>query len=228
MDFSQLVQAKCKELGTKLSDNELKECFDGSPQGRIRIHYLSWIGDLNEIIDTINIILIDLSDLRNNKASLKGNPVVRSEFLFRSFFSEFFRIRETSKLFFKILVKEGILNNELKKMITEFFYTAFDYCYKIRNSIVHEGAVINNYKMVTEASVFKELSKEEKLKFQALIDEDNTRENTVEIQVTFYIYCIKNIMITFAEFQPILDKVLAELIEGYEKQVNITVEKVNG
>lgn len=169
VEFSQLVQEKCKELGAKLSDEEVKECFDGSPQGRIRIHYLSWIGDLNDIIDAINIILLDLSDLQNDKTSLKGDSIVRSEFLFRSFFSEFFRIRESSKLFFKILVKEGILNNQLKKLITEFFFTAFDYCYKIRNSIVHEGSVINNYELIMDSSAFKDLSKKEKMRLQTII-----------------------------------------------------------
>ena len=105
LTFAQEVNQKSIDLNTKFTEEEISNIFNNSFPGKIRANFLLWVGDLNRIIEGINLILSDLSDLKNDRNALKGNPITRSELLIQSFFGEFFRIRETSKLFLKLLTK---------------------------------------------------------------------------------------------------------------------------
>ncbi|MBJ7881628.1 hypothetical protein [Gelidibacter salicanalis] len=224
LKFAKEVNQKSIDLNTKFSEEEICDIFNNSFPGKIRANFLLWIGDLNKIISGINIILSDLSDLENNKKSLKGNPVSRSEFLFQVFFGEFFRIRETSKIFIKILTKEKVLNNKGKKSVTEFYFIAFKKMYEIRNMFIHEGLSFKDYDIEFGKEFYEILSKDEQEKFMKLIKESNTRENTIEIQCAIYIKFINKIMSDFLEFQDLLSNLLADLIIEYEgKALKITV-----
>jgi hypothetical protein len=228
LDFAKEVHQKSLDKGAKFTEEEIVEIFNNSFPGKVRTEFFLWIGDLNKIIEGINIILGDLQELRKDKNSLKGNPVIRSEFLLQAFFGEFFKIREISKIFIKYLVQMDVLNNKNKDTFVGFYFTAFDWVYELRNQFIHQGASIRNDNIEIDISYLDNLTENEKKKFISLIKESNTRENTVEIQCAIYMKLILGIMERYVEFQDYLNKVLADLIISYEKMVlTITVTKNN-
>ncbi|MDB5226582.1 MAG: hypothetical protein JWN78_775 [Bacteroidota bacterium] len=226
LDFAKEVAQKSKAIERKFSEEELVELFNNSFPGKIRANFFLWVMDLNKVIEAINIILSDLLELRKDKNSLSGNPVIRSEFLLQAFFGEFFKIREIAKVFFKYLTKEGILNNKYKEDFVGFYFTAFNWVYDLRNNIIHQGVHINDFELKLDFGFLNNLSKEERLKFITLINESNTRENTVEIQCAIYMKIILGIMKNYLEFQEFLNNVLADLIIDFEKMhLEITVSR---
>lgn len=229
LDFANEVKQKCDDKGAKFSEKEIEEIFNNSFPGKIRANFFLWVGDLNKVIDGINIILSDLSDLREDKNSLKGNPVVRSELLIQAFFGEFFRMKEISKIFIKLLTTEKVLNNKNKETFVDFYFKMFDKIYEIRNMFIHQGLSLKNDEVSIDKSFLDDLSLEEREKFVSMINKSNTRENTVEIQCAIFIEFINRTMNRFIEFQEMLNGVFADLIILYEKKVlTITVHKANG
>lgn len=228
LKFAKEINQKSIDLNTKFTEEEICDIFNNSFPGKIRANFLLWVGDLNKIIDGMNIILLDLNDLKNDKNSLKGNPLTRSELLFQSFFGEFFRIRETSRIFIKLLTKENILNNKSKELVFESYFVAFDKIYETRNLFIHQNLGFKDFDVDFGKDFFKLFSKEEKEKFTKLLSESNTRENTIEMQCAFYIKFIEQIMTNFLEFQERLNGILADLIILYEEQVlKITVNRTD-
>lgn len=226
LQFAKEVNQKSIELNAKFTEEEICDIFNQSFPGKIRANFLLWVGDLNKIIAGINIILTDLADLKRDKNSLKGNSIDRSELLFQSFFGEFFRMREISKIFIKILTKEGVLNNKTKKRTVDCYFIVFDKVYEIRNSFIHEGLRFKDYDMDFGQDFLNIFTESEQKKFIQLINQCNSRENTIEIQCAFYIKFIEVIMLQFLEFQEMLNGSLADLIILFEKKVlKITVSK---
>jgi len=223
LSFAKEVNQKCIERGVKFTIEEITDLFNHSLPGKIRANFLIWIIDVNRVIEAINLIQSDLSELRNDKNSLKGNPVIRSEFLFQAFFGEFFRIRELSKSFIKYLYSEKILNKKEKATFIDFYFQGFDWVYELRNSFVHQGMSFKNYDIQLNLSTFKDLSTKEKEKFEALLKQANTRENTVEIQCALYMNFIFEIMGSYNEFQNLVNNVLADLIFSFE-ELNLHIE----
>lgn len=226
LDFAKEIKQKCIEIGSKLSEEELEDIFNNSFSGKVRTLFFLWINDLNRIIEGINIILSDLLELRHDKNSLKGNPIIRSEFLFQAFFGEFFRMREISKIFLADLTKSGLFGNKSKETFVGFYFKVFEWVYEIRNNIIHRGVNVKDENFDINYSFLDFLSKKEKTKFINLIKRTNTRENTVEIQCAFYMVAILNIMEQYIKFQEFLNNMLADLIIAFEKiVVNINVSK---
>jgi hypothetical protein len=226
LDFANEVYQKSLDRGAKFTEEEITAVFNDSFSGKVRTMFFLWIGDINKIIDAINIILSDLQKLRNDKSSLDGNPVVRSEFLLQAFFGEFFRIKEISKIFIKFLTQIDLLNNKNKEEFVGVYYTAFDWAYELRNKIIHQGATIRDSDFNIDISFIENLSKDERDKFISLIQNSNTREDTVEIQCAIYMELISEIMDKYIEFQTLFNSLLADLIISYEKMViKITVTK---
>lgn len=226
LTFAKEVNRQSIDKGGKFSEEELAEIFNNSFPGQVRATFFLWVGDLNKIIEGINIILCDLSELRKDKNSLKGNPVIRSEFLLQAFFGEFFRIREISRIFIKYLNKVKVLDNKHKEAFVDFYFTAFNWVYEVRNRIVHLGINLKEEGMDVDYSFLNDLNKEEKQKFISLIQDSNTSGNTVEIQCAIYMKIVQTIMKQYIGFQKILNSVLADLIISFEKlNLNITVSK---
>lgn len=226
LDFAKEIHQQSINKGSKFSEEELAEIFNNSFSGQVRATFFLWIGDLNRIINGINIILSDLSELRKDKNSLKGNPVIRSEFLLQAFFGEFFRIREVSRIFIKYLNKVEVLDNKHKETFVEFYFTAFNWVYEARNRIVHLGVNLNEEAINIDYSFLNDLDSKEKQKFISLIQESNTRENTIEIQCAIHMKIIRTIMNQYVGFQQTLNNVLADLIISFEKlNLSIMVSK---
>ncbi len=229
LDFANEIKQKCDDKGAKFSEEEIVKIFNNSFPGKIRANFFLWIGDLNKVIQGVNVILSDLSDLRKDKNSLKGNPVVRSELLVQTFFGEFFRMKEISKIFIKTLTTEKVLNNKNKETFVDYYFKMFDKIYEIRNMFIHQGLSFKNDEVRIDKTFLDNLSLEEREKFVSMLNKANTKENTVEIQCAVHMEFIYNTMNRFIEFQEMLNGVLADLIILYEKKVlTIKVNRNNG
>ena len=90
LDFAKNVNLQSEARGLKFTEEEIEQIFEASFSGRIRAIFFIYLGDLNRILEGIDLILDDLRKMRDSKESMGNNPVVRSELLFRSFFNEFF------------------------------------------------------------------------------------------------------------------------------------------
>lgn len=103
LESAKKVNRQSIEVGAKFTEEELTNIFNNSFSGKVRANFFLYIGDLNYTIEGVQLIIDDLLELRKDKHSLNGNPIIKSELLFQCFFSEFFRLREISKIFLKHL-----------------------------------------------------------------------------------------------------------------------------
>ncbi|KQM68210.1 hypothetical protein ASE74_24140 [Pedobacter sp. Leaf216] len=226
LNFAKEIHQKSVELGTKFTEEELAEFFNQSFSGKVRANFLLWIGDLNRIIEGINIMLGDLNQLKSDRHSMTGDPVIRSEFLFQSFFGEFFRLKEICKLFIKQLAKIKVLSNKNKEMLYDSYFTAFDWIYEIRNMMIHQGVTFKNYDVKFPEKFMTGLDPHEAEIFTKLVETSNTRQGTVEVQCAFYIWIISELMEHYLKFQHNMGDTLAELVLLYEDfALDITVSR---
>lgn len=226
LNFAKEIHQKSVDLQTKFTEEEIANFFNQSFSGKVRANFLLWIGDLNRIVEGMNIMLSDLNQLKNDKESMTGDPVIRSEFLFQSFFGEFFRLKEISKLYIKQLSKTKVISNKNKELLYDSYFTAFNWIYEIRNMIIHQGVTFKNYDVKFPEEFMKGLDEREFEIFSKLIANSNTREGTVEVQCAFYIWVISELMDHYLKFQDKIGEILAELVLLYEEfTLEITVTK---
>lgn len=221
LDFAQKINLQSNERGLKFTDEEIERIFEASFSGRVRAFFFTYLGDLNHILEGIDLILGDLRKMRDNKESMGSNPVVRSELLFRSFFNEFFLLKETSKPFLKKLVNAHVLDAKNRKEVSSFYSKAFEWVYDLRNMFVHESVTFRNDHIKINSELLKDISSSEREKFIALLNQANTRENTVEIQCAIYMKIINEILPKYLEFQDFLNDFYANLILSYEDVIEI-------
>jgi hypothetical protein len=109
----------------------------------LNIYFDIWalINDINEIIDNMNLVLGDLKILRDDpkyfQKYLSGDPIVRYKLLARTYFYEFFRLKECFNDFLARLRKTGLLNSQDVKEIKSDFYKEFETAIKVRNTMIH-------------------------------------------------------------------------------------------
>ncbi|MEZ4793832.1 MAG: hypothetical protein R2783_10320, partial [Gelidibacter sp.] len=113
-----------------------------------------------------------------------------------------------------------------KELIVETYFIVFDKIYEIRNLFVHQNLGFKDFDVNIGADFLELFDKEEQERFISILNEANTRENTIEMQCALYIKFIEHIMCSYVEFQEKLNGFLADLIILYEKEVmKITVAK---
>lgn len=224
LEFAKEVNRKSVERGIKFTEEQLTEIFNNSFSGKVRAIFFLHIGDINPILEGIQLIYDDLSELKKNRDAFKGNPVIRSELLFQSFFNEFFRIRELSKIFIKVLCKSEVLDKRNKEIITDSYFEAFEGVYEIRNNFVHNGLSFKDRDITLDYSVLEKFFPEEKENFSSLLNWENTREGTIALQCAIYMKFIGEIIEQYITFQEMLNGVLADLIILYEKQFQVDIE----
>ncbi|SIS70317.1 hypothetical protein SAMN05421786_1011109 [Chryseobacterium ureilyticum] len=228
LEFAKSIHQKTIDRGAKFTEEEMSEIFNNSFPGISRANILFWVADVNKYIKTVNLILSDLEDIKNDKNTLKGEPVIRSEFLFQSFFGEFFKMREIAKLYLKFFKNLKLLNNVNKEEFYNFYQLAFDWVYKIRNQFIHLGMEMKNFDVDFDIEILNEFPEEDRIKFIKAFNESNTRENTVEFQCAIYIKIIKHIMKNYIDLQILVNETLADLIISFEKynlEITITENK---
>lgn len=222
LDFAKNVNLQSEARGLKFTEEEIEQIFEASFSGRIRAIFFIYLGDLNRILEGIDLILDDLIKMRDSKESMGNNPVVRSELLFRSFFNEFFLLKEISNAFSKKLVNDHILDANKRKQISSFYLKAFEWVYDIRNIFVHENVTFKNDNISISYELLKDISSLEREKFIALLNQANSRDNTVEIQCVIYMKIANEILLKFIEFQDIINNLYADIILLYEDTIEIS------
>lgn len=100
-----------------------------------------WIEDTNEIFKNIELILDDLalySTLHNPSFYfMPGDKTTRYFLLIRTFFYEFYRIKEICNLFLAKMKKIKVFSKaEVEEARTEF-HKAFEHAFTLRNQMVH-------------------------------------------------------------------------------------------
>jgi hypothetical protein len=158
-----------------------------------------------------------MNDLVADRNVFKGDPVIRTELLMVAFFGEFVRLREISKIYFKVFYKAGVLKEQTKKVFVDTYYHVFDQFYEIRNQFVHQGLSFAENDVKFNWTVFDDLPAEVRAKFIELLKQSNTKENTVEIQCVIYIKVITGIMDSYLKLQDKLNEELAKLIIACEE-----------
>lgn len=68
----------------------------------------------------------------------------------------------------------------------------------------------------------KDISSLEREKFIALLNQANSRDNTVEIQCVIYMKIANEILLKFIEFQDIINNLYADIILLYEDTIEIS------
>lgn len=131
-----LIQAAVKRDGLPVESGIINM---GEIDGRldIALFFLRWIGEVNEIIDNLNVILTDIRDLPTNYIFLKGSPKTRLYLLIRTYFYEFYRFRETYNKFVKAAAGRGYIDRRAVAGVRQAFHDAFEETIEVRNYLVH-------------------------------------------------------------------------------------------
>lgn len=217
LEFAKNLNEKSKAINTKFSEKEFMNEINSDFSGKIRFNFLLWVQDLNKVLDGMGLIESDLSDLKNDPNCMKGDPILRSEFLFQGFFGEFYRLKEISKIYISTISKSGLLNLKNKKAFAGIYNDTYAWVYGIRNDFIHNGLSFA-FKDVTQGeNIYKEFSMEDRKKYLSLLTESENAENTVQIYCAIYLTIMTRIMESFEKMQNKMMEVLADLIIEYEK-----------
>jgi hypothetical protein len=103
----------------------------------VPLHFFLWISEINEVIESLNIVISDLRILGDSYFMFKVSPRKRFYLLVRTYFHEFYRIREIFNRNIRVLEARGFLKKEDTKQIRKIFLEAFKETFDIRNTIVH-------------------------------------------------------------------------------------------
>lgn len=100
-----------------------------------------WIEDTNEIFKNIELILDDLALYSKPQNSafyfMPGDKTTRYFLLIRTFFYEFYRVKEIFSLFLAKMKKVKVFSKaEVEEARTEF-HKAFEHAFELRNQMVH-------------------------------------------------------------------------------------------
>jgi len=99
--------------------------------------FLDWLGDLNEIVDHLNIVTSDLAGL-SDRTDLSGSELwARYRLLVRTALNEFFRVKEVSHLFYKDLKKMDLINELDRQGMSQMIRDLLGMLIDARNRITH-------------------------------------------------------------------------------------------
>jgi hypothetical protein len=107
------------------------------PAVDIAFFYFAWTSEVNEVIDHLNMVINDLRALHKTFEHLGGSPWTRYELLMRTYFHEYYRMREILSTFLSILNSRGHITKEEVKIARDAFHAAIEDKVEMRNSIVH-------------------------------------------------------------------------------------------
>jgi hypothetical protein len=111
------------------------------PAGLWREYLLfTLVETLNEVIDSLNVLIADMEELPTFASQLKGRPSKRVELLARSFYSEFFRGREVTLKVTAELRRRGFLSREVAKTVAAGLDEQLGDVFRSRHSLVHGDA----------------------------------------------------------------------------------------
>lgn len=97
------------------------------------------IGEVNELIDNLNIVLSDLGRLAAYSPlfSMYGTPLKRYKLLLRSFFYEFSRFEDLHGYFLKMMEELGKVSKQDRQAMRASFYDRIKPMLDTRNRMLH-------------------------------------------------------------------------------------------
>ena len=106
---------------------------------RIAFAFLFWQGELNEIVDYLNIATGDLAAL-SKRVDLSGVELwARYRLLVRTALNEFYRVKEVSEAFFKELKTSDLIDEPTRRGISQIIRDLLKPLADVRNHIVHKA-----------------------------------------------------------------------------------------
>ena len=217
LEFAKNLNEKSKTQKTLFSEKEFIHEINSDFSGRIRFDFLLWVQDLNKVLDAMALIESDLCDLRNDPNCMKGDPNLRSEFLFQGFFGEFYRLKEISKIYISKISKSGLINLKNKKALASIYGDTYAWVYGIRNDIIHNGLSFAFADINQGKEILKEFRMEDRKNYLSLLTESENDENKVRLYCNIYLTIMENIKESYEKMQNKMMEVLADLIDEYEK-----------
>lgn len=132
------AQADVRHRSDRLFDYEkYKDLLNEPPIMSPWLGNALWIFKFNDAIEALNVIIHDLISLRDYP-ELTGRPhSIRLLVLQRSFFSEFYRIKELFTTYTKEVYRTGAISNDDMKLIRETFYQDYEGMILWRNRMQH-------------------------------------------------------------------------------------------
>lgn len=109
------------------------------PELDLRHSFFGFVADTNIVIGNLNLVLSDFYDLKENPIFFSGDSKDRTYLLMRTFFYEFFRVKEIFFSFLKELLRLGFFERSNLKSIREGFAKFFENAITIRNKLVHHS-----------------------------------------------------------------------------------------
>lgn len=111
------------------------------PKLDLAYFFFLWVSEANKVIGHLNLTLSDLHALPRTISTLGGSPWMRYELLIRTFFHEFYRLRELLNAVLGQVAKRGIITKEELAKARSAFHGAIEGTVELRNSLVH-GSVL--------------------------------------------------------------------------------------
>jgi hypothetical protein len=150
-----------------------------SPELKIKFHFYYFLVSIDEILRNIILVASDLKTLIIYPHYYQGSTYERFYLILRTFFYEFYRIKEKHKDFLFALEKEKYIEKGRIKDINILFHSLFKETLDLRNSLVHHNVVWteNNTELAylymcieTDHRLFKESTGEE-VTFESILPE---------------------------------------------------------
>jgi hypothetical protein len=110
-----------------------------SPELKIKLHFVTFINSIEEILGSFNLIISDLNILKTCPYYFQDPPFKRFYLIIRTFFYEFYRIKEKQKFFLIALEKEHYIEKDKVMKIKKLFFSLFQETLELRNNLVHHN-----------------------------------------------------------------------------------------
>ena len=149
----QAIVKKVMSGDAKLDDGQFPLGYTDKEQDLVLL-FIKWIATNNEIIGNLNIVLNDIRTLPFTYTLLKGDPLQRYKFLVRTFFYEFYRVREKYNQITKALIKEGFIEKQTTLEMRNLFHLTFKDTITLRNALVH-GSVVWRGTLIADLQLIK-------------------------------------------------------------------------
>lgn len=107
------------------------------PDVDLAYYYFMWTSEANTVIAHLNMVINDLRSLHKNFETLGGSPWTRYELLMRTYFHEFYRMREILGTFLSAMKDRGHLTKQEVKVARDAFHEAIKHKVELRNAVVH-------------------------------------------------------------------------------------------
>lgn len=107
------------------------------PEVDLAYFYFMWTSEANTVVAHLNMVINDLRSLHKNFETLGGSPWTRYELLMRTYFHEFYRMREILGTFLSAMKDRGHITKQEVKEARDAFHEAIKHKVELRNAVVH-------------------------------------------------------------------------------------------